>query len=457
MSDKVHKDEVKTVYISKAGYKAPDFLAGYFDNIPGEKELLAAYADAGNETPLWWTRDTDIPLTRKENRRSTRKAMSIRNSLEKQRKKAEEYNIRFQQILEKQQAEFQKRCEMLNQQIALKQEELDLIEQRNKLEYQNRLLELEAELQRTNLEKEFYRREKQKLEELSNENIATFERQQEWESVLAALDEELQKAKEQSRELKNQTNEKRPKRGLPPINLAIMDNEENLFQGMPLSPIKTESFDFGNNILEVKYLTLMDKDNKKTEIKDITFNIRKKGITGIYSSSERALSIINSSIMRTLPSNIQLIKGEIRYNGESIYELLSDEYRKRIKDEIISSVDIEDAIARSTKKISKTFKTALPKLMPYMDKLGIHKEILNKKGRTLNEIEAKKLAVAISLSKGAPCTILEEPSYGFDEIDRDRLISLFNDADIRNAVLILSSDKYLCVNIRNISLYTFGN
>ena len=69
----------------------------------------------------------------------------------------------------------------------------------------------------------------------------------------------------------------------------------------------------------------------------------------------------------------------------------------------------------------------------------------------------QKLAVAISLSKGAPCTILEEPSYGFDEIDRDRLISLFNDADIRNAVLILSSDKYLCVNIRNISLYTFGN
>ena len=55
---------------------------------------------------------------------------------------------------------------------------------------------------------------------------------------------------------------------------------------MPLSPIKTESFDFGNNILEVKYLTLMDKDNKKTEIKDITFNIRKKGITGIYSSSK---------------------------------------------------------------------------------------------------------------------------------------------------------------------------
>ena len=55
--------------------------------------------------------------------------------------------------------------------------------------------------------------------------------------------------------------------------------------------------------------------------------------------------------MRTLPSNIQLIKGEIRYNGESIYELLSDEYRKRIKDEIISSVDIEDAIARSTKNI----------------------------------------------------------------------------------------------------------
>ena len=30
MSDKVHKDEVKTVYISKAGYKAPDFFGGLF-------------------------------------------------------------------------------------------------------------------------------------------------------------------------------------------------------------------------------------------------------------------------------------------------------------------------------------------------------------------------------------------------------------------------------------------
>ena len=115
---------------------------------------------------------------------------------------------------------------------------------------------------------------------MSNENIATFERQQEWESVLAALDEELQKAKEQSRELKIKLTKNAKKEGFPPINLAIMDNEENLFQGMPLSPIKTESFDFGNNILEVKYLTLMDKDNKKTEIKDITFNIRKKGSNG---------------------------------------------------------------------------------------------------------------------------------------------------------------------------------
>ena len=139
-------------------------MAGYFDNIPGERKNYWRHTRTRGTKRLYGgQRDTDIPLTRKENRRSTRKAMSIRNSLEKREEKAEEYNIRFQQILEKQQAEFQKRCEMLNQQIALKQEELDLIEQRNKLEYQNRLLELEAELQRTNLEKEFYKEGKAKI------------------------------------------------------------------------------------------------------------------------------------------------------------------------------------------------------------------------------------------------------------------------------------------------------
>lgn len=358
-------NKIKMVYIDKANYFVPDFLAKNFENIPAPIDFYEGYSHR-EEIPFWWTRDVALPLTSKENRKAKKEALNILRALEMQGMQLELANKRFLLLLQKQEREHKKRCEMLNEQTNQKLEELKVLSQNNKLEYQNKLMELELELQNINMEKAFYEREKANLFHLEEQSEQLTESHLEWQEAIAAIDEEILESKERSETVKIKLHNEYKEKGLlasaPSYEKKINDEKrQKLPDTTPLSKIKLESFD-KRNILEVKHLYLTSRDSGQSELLNIDFNVKKREITIVHSESERVRIGILSAIMRTLPSNIQISNGDIMLGGKSVSESLHDEYRKRIQKLLVSSLDIEDIFARSNKKLYKAFfSTKFPK------------------------------------------------------------------------------------------------
>lgn len=454
--DPVSKN-IKMVQTDKTDYKVPEFLLNTFNYIPSPQDFCAVQKET-DEIPLWWTRDIDLPLTKAENRRAAKAAASLKNELETQRQRLETANLRFKALLDAQEKEYQRRAEYLEEQTRAKLEELELLKQQNNLSYQNKLLELELELQKTNLEKEFYEKETKKFELYEEKSRIYIEERQQLEATLAALDERLEADKQATSVLKEEAAEEYKQLGKTP-SVPVITPDGIVEQGF-MEPIKTkmERYD-ARNILEVKFLTLTDKETGSPELKNITFDVKRKGITVVYSDSERVLFNILSAIMRTLPSNLHVNGGDIRIEGESNAAMLRPEYREKIKYTINSLVDMLDRYARSAKSVRTEFKSAglsEEKLLFMLNALGIDTKTAAQKISKLDELTRRKLAVAACLSMELPLTIMYEPEEEMTAADKARLLDLLHTQNTDKATLIFTADKYLAGALKSVSFYTFN-
>lgn len=449
--------KIKMVTTDKTDYKVPEFLLNKLDYIPSPQDFLQSNKKASDEIPLWWTRDIDLPLTKGEYKRAAQKAEALKNQLESQRKKLENANIRFKALLEAQEKEYARRAEYLEKQAKAKLEELEILKQQNKLAYENRLLELELELQKTNLEQEFYKKEAEKIELYEKQSETHISEKQKIETALAALDEKLAAELQATAELKEQTVEEYKKIGKVPT-IAVTNPDGVTEQSfMELPQTKIETFDV-RNILEVKYLTLIDKDTGSVEIKNVTFDVKRKGITVVYSESERVLFNIVAAIMRTLPSNIQISGGDIRIDGESITAILRAEYREKMKGIINCLEDTLDRYARSLKSVRSEYKAAgisEEKSAFLLKSFELNQKIIRQKISKLDEQTRRKLAIMACLSMERPLTLMFEPEDEMSQEDKNRMIDLMHTQNTDRATLIFTTDKQLAGRLKSVSLYTF--
>ncbi|MDD4316451.1 MAG: hypothetical protein PHC84_04765 [Clostridia bacterium] len=447
----------KMVHTDKADYKVPEFLLSSLAYTPAPQDFYAGYKDS-DETPLWWTRDIDLPLTKKENRRAYKKGIALKDELESQRQRLGEANKKFKALLEAQEKEYKNRCEMLDKRVEMKLEELELLKQQSKLEYENRLIELELELQRTNLERAFYEKENDKFsiyEAYSQKNV---EERQQLEFALAALDTQLAADKEVVATLKEQAAEGYKLLGKTPV--APIIGAEGVIEQSFMEPVKTkmERFDV-RNILEVKFLSLTNKDTGNVELKNISFDVKRKGITVVYSQSGRVLANIVSAIMRTLPSSMQVTGGDVRIEGESNADLLRGEYREKIKDTITCLGDMLDRLARSSKTLLKELraeKIADERLFFIMKGFNLDQKTAHQKVSKLDEATRRKLAVAACLAMELPLTLMFEPEEDMSLEDKNRLIDLLHTRNTDKATLIFTTDKYLSGALKSTSFYNFS-
>ncbi len=82
---------------------------------------------------------------------------------------------------------------MIHEQIDNKKQELELLEQKNRIEYQNKLLELELEIQQCKAENILSKVENIKSTSIKKLEEATAQNQQHYQEVIAALDKKIQK------------------------------------------------------------------------------------------------------------------------------------------------------------------------------------------------------------------------------------------------------------------------
>lgn len=448
---------IKMVQTDKTDYKVPEFLLSTFDYIPSPQDFCIEQKET-DEIPLWWTRDIDLPLTRAENRRAAKAAAALKNELEVQTQRLETANLRFKALLEAQEKEYQRRSEYLEEQTRTKLEELELLKQQNNLSYQNKLLELELELQKTNLEKEFYEKESKNLELYEEKSRIYIEERQQLETALAALDEKLETEKQTTAVLKEKSASEYKQLGKTP-SVPVISPEGIVEQGF-MEPVKTkmERYDV-RNILDVKFLTLTDKETGSPELKNISFDVKRKGITVVFSDSERVLFNILSAIMRTLPSNLHVNGGDIRIEGESNAAILRTEYREKIKHTINSLVDTLDRYARSAKSVRSEFKSAglsEEKLLFMLKAFDLDPKTAVQKISKLDELTRRKLAIAACLSMELPLTIMYEPEEEMTAADKARLLDLLHTQNTDKATLVFTTDKYLAGALKSVSFYTFN-
>lgn len=454
-------NKTKMIKIKKTNYSIPRFLANKFENVPAPEEFYVGYPK-NDEVPFWWTRDVALPLTRKENRKAKKEALTILNALEVQRKQLELSQRRYQELLKKQEKEYNVRCELLDEQTNIKLEELKALSENNKIEYENKLMSLELELQNTNMEKQFYEKETENILDLERKSEKLVQNHLEWQEAVSALDDDISNSKEKKETIKINLHNSYKNKGLLDIEPVYNKNEatekELKFIEKTQPKIKLESYD-KKNIIEIKHLHLACRDSGIIELSNINFDVKRKEITVVYSESERVRIGIMSAIMRTLPSNMRVTNGDILVEGESISESLRDEYRKKIQSLIVSSVDIEDTIARSNKKLNKAFypnKINTEILTNTLKIFELDPKILQSKLNVLPVETKRLLAIAVGLSIQTPLKILFDPEEDMSSGEKEKLIKAINTQKAEGAILILSANKKLISSMKDISLYSFN-
>lgn len=452
MSDIVEKNRIdRFVQTEKTNYKIPESFLGKLDNIPSYEDFYKGYSTTQDEIPLWWTRDVDLPLTKKETKRARKETIAIQRALENHQIRLERANRQYLKILEKQERQFKERCLELDKQVELKKEELEMLHKHNKLEFENRLLELELELQQINREKQYYEREQKRLKELEEKKLKFKLKEQDWEETLASIDSEIRSTSQEKDKLKDEAQKELKEIGIP---IEEIEKEE-----LPKPKDKFEYFEKFDpaNILEVKHITLTNKENGYNELYNISFNVKKSGITVVCSKSTRLLRNLEMAIMRTLPSHLRVSAGQIMLNGADIGEVLRTDYRQFSKNLIISLTNIQDKLSRSTKKFSNAlegYKIDNHRLNKAFEVLGLDKSLKSKKLSKLSVEQKEKVTLAALFSMTLALKILFEPQQDMDTEQREKLIELINSSDDSTARLILTSDMALAVELDNCSLYT---
>ncbi|MHA1382412.1 MAG: ABC transporter ATP-binding protein [Candidatus Helarchaeota archaeon] len=169
-----------------------------------------------------------------------------------------------------------------------------------------------------------------------------------------------------------------------------------------------------DDIIDVEHLTV--KFGKKVAVNDVSFNIKKGEILGIFGRSGAG----KSTILRCLTSQLKPSDGSIYINGvdalkkprqlissigyipqlesESLYEDLTPILNVFYFGRMHGLLD--DDIIQRAKKI--------------FDILGLKAEQYNKKVKFLSGGEKKRVSIAIGMIHNPPILILDEPTTGLD-------------------------------------------
>lgn len=440
----------KFIKIDKIDYKVPIFLADKLKNIPESKEFYTSYKSDNDEIPLWWKRNTNLPSSKRENKISIRRSKAIKKALVEQNRLLEEAKSYYLKALLKQEKEFQNSCQKLDKQVDIKIEELEKLRLHNKLVYENKLLQLEMQLQKANNDKEFFERENKKLCEIEKYEEDSLKKETNYQNSLASVDDELNYQIELNKQMSTKTFS------------HYKDSDKEKDQKLKFYQLTTKSviekYD-KNNILEIKYFTLSHRDSGVHELYKINFDVKRKGKTFIYSQSNRILSNIISAIMRTYSSDFVISNGGIRINGKISTEILKEEYRKYINECITNANDVEDKFERYSSKRKKTIKEKCFDETMFLQLLKLleinYKNVLTRI-KELSAIEKYKLSVAYSLSQKKPLTIISDFYENISKEDKKLIIDLLNNFRIENAILFLTSDMELISSVKDISLFTFN-
>jgi peptide/nickel transport system ATP-binding protein len=192
-------------------------------------------------------------------------------------------------------------------------------------------------------------------------------------------------------------------------------------------------------ILDVKGLHLYYATRKGVvrAVDDITFQLGRGETLSIVGESGCGKSSLAKAIIRLLPRNADLYKGEVLLEGQNIMELDDDQFRREVRWKKISMV-FQGAMNSLNPVLKAGYQVAEPLLIhENIDKyealkragealmmVGIHESFVDRYPFELSGGMKQRVVIAMSLITRPRIVILDEPTSALDVITQANIMNL---------------------------------
>ncbi len=201
------------------------------------------------------------------------------------------------------------------------------------------------------------------------------------------------------------------------------------------------------NSLEVKYMP--NNENEKTILENISLNIEKGKIVSIVGESGSGKTMLIKSILKKLPKNIGVEKGEISFLQKNISEETILKHIGLITQNPIESLNPSMKIYKQLEEAINGEITNQAKIL--IEKLGILnvEEVLNSYSYKLSGGMCQRIIIAMMMLKKPDLLIADEPTTSLDMINQSSIIKelIKLQKELNMSILLVTHDLPLVMEI----------
>lgn len=198
---------------------------------------------------------------------------------------------------------------------------------------------------------------------------------------------------------------------------------------------------------DIKSVSILDEKNKRTILKDISFNIKEGKVYSILGKNGSGKSTLIKSLTALLPTELYKVEGKVLYNRSDIL-VISEEKLREIRKNNIRYV-FQDAVNSfdPLKKIKYYFDLSnvsslkIEELLIYF-MLPDYKKLSGLHSYELSGGMAQRLLIVLALLANPDLLILDEPTSGVDYAVMNLILLKMNNyvRDNNKSVLIVTQD-----------------
>ena len=217
-------------------------------------------------------------------------------------------------------------------------------------------------------------------------------------------------------------------------------------------------------LLEVDHLTLHYETIRGAlqAIDDVSFSLERGETLGIVGESGCGKSSTANAIMRLLPKNTSLFKGNILLDGENITQLNENEFRRNVRWRKISlifqgAMNSLNPVLKSGFQVAEPLifhnrtnqKEAIEKAKRYFKEVGLPPEFVDRYPHELSGGMKQRVVIAMALILDPSIIILDEPTSALDVSIQAQIMNLLKDikSDTKASMIFITHDIALASDL----------